>query len=1188
MRKISALFLAASIFLCSLPPVLAESDTITISNTDDFIRFAKNCTLDSWSQGKTVNLTCDIDMSDAEFSPVPTFGGTFNGNGHTISGVFISKSGSDLGLFRYIQQSGSVTNLNVRASVIPGGSKGHIGGIAGENAGSIELCDFSGTVKGENVIGGIAGNNTNSGKIVSCTVSGSVIGENSTGGIAGKNDGLISNCVNHAEVNTIYEEKANALSDIDTDAGAFIETYKADREKNEEDSVLGHTDTGGIAGYTTGIVQGCSNEAMVGYQHIGYNVGGIAGRQSGYILGCENSGLIQGRKDVGGIAGQAEPYTILSATSEGVLRDVRQEIDRLRSMVDNLITENETMSDRVGKDLSKISEYTQEAQKQAEILVNESTDFIDGNLDEINAQTAIISNTIRKLSPVFDNLGNCSDELSGAFSDMADAFGKIEDIPDIELDLKLDLDYDYGDIETLQSALKEMSNASKNIKKASERGALAMDYLYDAVTINNRAETENALSDISKSISDIQTSVRTIKTALETIEQILGSGSLGQIFASSGEMAESVRKIIQNVETSVSALDTILNSFVILYENTDIDFYSFRRFMRMSSAALDYLSYAAGDISDGLSELNDYLDSAGDIKQQINSDLESISSAVDDINRVMDSVQSAAGDIKTAMYGVQNAMDDLKTATADMKQIAEEFSNEEPAEFVKTSDTFRNASENLFNSFTGISDGIGALKDTINSGENNLSIHLRSVNDQLNVVMNLVVGEVDDLQSGGYELSDVFVDVSDEDIANSKQGKIADCVNRGNIQSDRNTGGIAGAMAIEYTKDPEDDFQKPDALHFTYRAKAVLANCVNEGEINTKKDCAGGIVGLEEIGTVYRCENYGAVKISNGNYAGGIAGRSGAAIRKCFVKSGVEGNDYVGGIAGKAENLSESYAITTVQGSERVGTILGMCDSRDNIRGNFFVDHEVGAIDGISYKSCAEPITFEELAETADIPRRMISFNVKFIADGNVVSETEVEYGAEVAGIKMPDIPPKAGHFGTWAEIEMDTVTADLEIVCTYTPYITILSSEEKDDSGKLSVALAEGDFTDKATLHIKTGKAAPPKNIIGSHDVFDISLRNTDIAENEAVTVRILNKNRDSVKAWILKNGKWEQAGIRERGKYVILDTIGADSTVCLQYTPKGFASVLFGVVIFAVIGIAVLIVTKRFLPNVLHKAAE
>ena len=48
-------------------PVCAESETITVANTEDLIKLAKNCRLDTWSQGKTVVLTADLDLTDLEF-----------------------------------------------------------------------------------------------------------------------------------------------------------------------------------------------------------------------------------------------------------------------------------------------------------------------------------------------------------------------------------------------------------------------------------------------------------------------------------------------------------------------------------------------------------------------------------------------------------------------------------------------------------------------------------------------------------------------------------------------------------------------------------------------------------------------------------------------------------------------------------------------------------------------------------------------------------------------------------------------------------------------------------------------------------------------------------------------------------------------------------------------------------------
>ena len=103
-------FLLAAVLLASLaaPAALAAEggDTVFVRTAEDLVQLAENCTLDSWSQGRIVRLQADIDLSGTDFTPIPTFGGTFEGQGHTISGLSITGSGNVRGLFRYIQPSG--------------------------------------------------------------------------------------------------------------------------------------------------------------------------------------------------------------------------------------------------------------------------------------------------------------------------------------------------------------------------------------------------------------------------------------------------------------------------------------------------------------------------------------------------------------------------------------------------------------------------------------------------------------------------------------------------------------------------------------------------------------------------------------------------------------------------------------------------------------------------------------------------------------------------------------------------------------------------------------------------------------------------------------------------------------------------------------------------------------------------
>lgn len=1120
-NKIAAKVLAVQIILCmlfsSVMPVFATVNTITISSKEDFIKFAKNCTLDTWSRGKTVNLTCDIDFSGDDFAPIATFGGTFNGNGHTVSGVDFCDKGSYQGVFRYVQQSGKVSELNVKGKFAPGGSKSFIGGIAGENSGTIENCSFTGNIKGENVIGGIAGNNTDYGQILSCTVSGIISGENSTGGIAGKSSGFISNCTNEASVNIVFEEKRNNLSNIDADTEAIFESYINIEEENEEETALGHTDTGGIVGYSSGIVQGCVNNADIGYQHVGYNVGGIAGRQSGYMIGCENYGYIQGRKDVGGIVGQAEPYVSLSA-SESLLKQLRTEINSLNTMVDKLITDTDDLSDKAEKYLDNISDYAKDAGENAEILVDEGTDFANDNLGKLNAEAAFLSNVLDQIESAFDKVDDAKKDVTNAFDVMIDA------LKDIGIRFP-----DLGDAAAdIIDTVSDISKAEKNAEKLTLKLNKAQETLDAAVKTGDSEKAEKAMADMSAAVKIITAEKQTTMQRVRDIELAVKNSSGG--FESAGIDTDKVLSHLENIRINtgdtVVSLQTVTQNLDAVKLGDEIDFSDFESVAQAIKDAIEHIGGSMGDIKDELQGLADIL--------------KKLSSALSD-------------SIKHLSY----AADDIKAAVKNIREVIEDLANKKPIKFVKLNSNFKTASDNLFDSLSGISDELDGLGDMLSDEQDEISGDLTAINNQFNLVLNLIIDEFEKFENGDYSLSDIFVDVSDEDIESTRLGKVADCRNFGEINADRNTGGIAGAIAIEYAKDPEDDIEKPNTLSFTYNTKAIVQSCINNGNVTGKKDCIGGIAGFSKIGVIYACQNYAEVESTGGNYVGGITGKSEASVRKSYAKGRLTGERYVGGIAGKANVISSCYTIVNVNGDESIGAVCGDCEELESLQRNFYVDNGLGAVDGISYEGKAQPIAFDDLRNMANIPSRFISFIVTFVADDEVVATQDIEYGEDTDRIKYPEIPTKKGCFGNWQKPESETVIEDIEVVCEYQPYITVISSEERNETGKLALALAEGEFTDKAKLHIVESDENPPVKTVGDIIVYDVMLLNSDIKEDEEVTLRILNENRDKVTAWRLDDGEWTKIKVSDNGKYAIMHGVGDESTICVKYEERSIVIV-------------------------------
>ena len=124
----------------------------------------------------------------------------------------------------------------------------------------------------------------------------------------------------------------------------------------EDENVI--SDTGGIVGFSKGVVLNCSNSGSIGYPHFGYNVGGIAGRQSGYLSGCRNSGPVYGRKDVAGIVGQMEPYL---------------DLVRSTSLADELLLLNKYMNNASGDISAMAAEF-----RDLQDAINEEQAISDG------------------------------------------------------------------------------------------------------------------------------------------------------------------------------------------------------------------------------------------------------------------------------------------------------------------------------------------------------------------------------------------------------------------------------------------------------------------------------------------------------------------------------------------------------------------------------------------------------------------------------------------------------------------------------------------------------------------------------------------------------------------------------------------------------------------------------------------
>ena len=274
-----------------------EEDPYLIENLNNFLYFAQN-----HEKGIYYKLVADINLKGNEKNPwtpvgsgEKSFEGIFDGDGHTIRGLYVKKP-----------MKGEEKNSQ---------------GLFAKNGGTIKNLTVEGTVWGHTGIGGIAGNNT--GTITSCTNKVNVNGGESVGGIAGANKGWIEKSENHGNITGLNQND-------------FGESFSL--------SVKLEGGIGGIAGgnYTNvvnnkevgGQITGCINRGEIkrpgDYNNVNGNeivgVGGIVGQQNAYrvdsLKSCANYGAVSGPGATGGIAGKSQG-PVADCTNNGSVTQIK-------------------------------------------------------------------------------------------------------------------------------------------------------------------------------------------------------------------------------------------------------------------------------------------------------------------------------------------------------------------------------------------------------------------------------------------------------------------------------------------------------------------------------------------------------------------------------------------------------------------------------------------------------------------------------------------------------------------------------------------------------------------------------------------------------------------------------------------------------------------------------------------------
>ena len=1091
-----AILLIFALLLSLAAPVGAAGSRITIRTPEDLVELSRRCSLDSWSRGKTVVLSADLDLSDVEFSSIPTFGGTFDGQGYTISGLTITGSGNVRGLFRYLQSGGVVQNVSLEVTIEPTDLQDSLGGLVGNNRGSVRNCTVTGSIQGETNIGGIIGVNESSGKIINSTFSGSVTGEHYVGGIAGQNLGSILQCVNQGKINTVAVEGEADLEDLDS------------RPLNSTENLPACTDIGGITGFSTGVLQSCKNTGPVGYEHVGYNVGGIAGRQSGYLNGCTNQGVILGRKDVGGIAGQLEPEIFLRY-GEDLLNQLWSELGTLGDQVDHLLSDLNSTNTSTTAQLQTLSSHAGTAQDAAGELMDAAKDWANGNLSTVNDLSARISWSLQQLEPILETLRPLPEELTDAVDALEEGLDQAEQAGDLASDAG----------QSLRTALQEALRAADHMNEGLEHIRASQDALKSALGDPN--EIKLALEQMAKGIGQLGDGTVAFSEAMEHLRD--GWAALPDV-SSIDAFLQAFEDLSTAGTSTANGLKNIQKAFIRLKDTITANGDP----TEALKTALQELEKAAASFQSGADQL-----------QTAGKHLLSALDTLEDAGIYLDGVVDAFRDAGDAFNNAFSRLGEGADAFHEMvKTLAEEPSIQFTpigSDMTARGDALDAALSDLLGSADDLSDLLSQSSDTI-LGD------LSAVSQQLQSITDLLRQETSLKKSGE---GDRIEDISDQvDGRSQRTGCLSDARNEGVVKGDVNVAGIAGSMAIEYDFDPEDDLVEVGdrSLDVRYQTKAVILSCINLGEVTGKKDDAGGIVGRMDLGQVSHCENYGSVSSADGSYVGGIAGASWGSIRDSWARCTLSGDHYVGGIAGYGSTLKNCHTLITLQeGSAYVGTVAGSVDPEGTVTGNTFTQEALGAIDGISYAGQAEPVTFGALC-AAGAPETFAQLELTSRADGKEVTVVPFQYGKGIA--RLPEIPAKKGYSAAWPDLDYSHLTASQTLEAIYTPYTSSLT-----DGGDLPDILVDGSFSAQAKVSHTTKETAWTDSKGESHQgtAYTVTVKDPVLdAVSYTVHCRLPEAN-GRYAVWVQTGENWQRQDSEKDGSYLLFPSTGETITFCL-----------------------------------------
>ena len=257
---------------------IESNGSYTVTSADGLMNIAK--LVNGGKSDINITLDTDIDLTGKDWTPIGTdydnsYKGTFDGGGHTITGLTFTTNDEYAGLFGWLNRAGTVKNVVMEGIQITSNHMfGNTGGVAGFSWGTIENCSVSGSVSGTKCVGGVVGAQK-AGSITGCSSSATVKGTVDVGGVAGQTNSSATLTACYATGNVTLEiDSPKNLSGgglVGFNGGSSVLACYATGNVTSTGSSTGYVHIGGFLGdnYTT--VTACywknNHEQGIGYNN---------------------------------------------------------------------------------------------------------------------------------------------------------------------------------------------------------------------------------------------------------------------------------------------------------------------------------------------------------------------------------------------------------------------------------------------------------------------------------------------------------------------------------------------------------------------------------------------------------------------------------------------------------------------------------------------------------------------------------------------------------------------------------------------------------------------------------------------------------------------------------------------------------------------------------------------------------